>query len=68
VPILRTIEVSPSSGPVGGRWAEPDGVDSFAKSARSVCELYYDALKPVGIDYWTSKLTLELSDHRDPGR
>jgi hypothetical protein len=67
VAIFRNVCVVPGFGPVGGRWAEAEGSDAFARSARSVCELYYDALSPIRIQHWVTALTLQVSDQLSPG-
>jgi hypothetical protein len=61
VPVLRTFEVWPLTGPVGKPWHDDPDVDAFARTSRGVCELFGEALVPAGLRSHTTVLRLTVS-------
>ncbi len=66
MPNLGLIFVWPPTGFPDRPWLEQPDEDAFARSARSVCELYSDAIRQAAIPARHSEL--HLACHHDPGR
>ena len=55
---LRLIDVWPPSGRPGRPWLEDPDEDAFARSARSVCELYTEAVRQAAVQARHSELRI----------
>jgi hypothetical protein len=63
---LRLIDVWPPTGFPDRPWLEQPDEDAFARSARSVCELYSESVRLAGVQARHSEL--RLACHHDGGR
>lgn len=63
---LRVVEFWPSTGLPGAAWSSDRGEDAFVKSARSVCELYSEALLSLQVQAPLSTLRFTCARDRHP--